>query len=66
MEILFGERIMKRSDVNQLILEGMEFMQGRGFCLPPFWRLKGPECRQITDAQEVRGSKKYPEGVIDE
>jgi len=49
---------MKRSEINRILKEGIDFLQSRGFHLPPFahwtpeeWRLKGPECRQITDAQ---------------
>jgi D-lyxose ketol-isomerase len=49
---------MKRSEINRILKEGMEFIENRGFPLPPFahwtpeeWKLKGPECRQITEVQ---------------
>jgi D-lyxose ketol-isomerase len=49
---------MKRSEINSLIAQAKSFMEQRGFALPPFafwsaadWSKKGPECREIAEAQ---------------
>lgn len=47
---------MKRSELNRIVNNGMEFVQRMGFKLPPFaywslddWRTKGPEYDEIKD-----------------
>ena len=49
---------MKRSEINAIIRQSLEFLNCRQFSLPPFavwtpgeWRRKGPECRDIVDQQ---------------
>ena len=49
---------MKRSEINELIRDAKAFMREHQFALPAFafwspedWRGKGPECREIVDAQ---------------
>ena len=47
---------MKRSEINRIIREAMEFIKGFSFALPPFadwtpenWQTKGHECDEIRD-----------------
>jgi D-lyxose ketol-isomerase len=47
---------MKRSEINQIILEAEQFIARQGFHLPPFarwtpsdWKSKGSEIREITE-----------------
>ena len=47
---------MKRSEINALMKESVEFISGRAFSLPPFafwspaeWKTKGPEADEIRD-----------------
>ncbi|NLO74493.1 MAG: D-lyxose/D-mannose family sugar isomerase, partial [candidate division WS1 bacterium] len=47
---------MKRSEINQIIREGLEFCQEMKFCLPPFalwtpedWTTRGHEYDEIRD-----------------
>jgi D-lyxose ketol-isomerase len=49
---------MKRSEINTLICDALTFLRGMNFSLPPFalwtpaeWHDKGPEVREIVDAQ---------------
>ena len=49
---------MKRSEINDLMREAIDFIQTRGFYLPPFafwspevWMKKGEEVREIVDRQ---------------
>ena len=49
---------MKRSEINELIRGAREFMSQHQFALPAFgnwspseWQAKGPECREIVQAQ---------------
>jgi len=49
---------MKRSEINNIMREGLVFLGELKFILPPFatwsvadWRSKGPECREIVDQQ---------------
>jgi D-lyxose ketol-isomerase len=49
---------MKRSEINGLMREAIDFIQKRGFYLPPFafwspevWKTKGEEVREIVDRQ---------------
>ncbi len=49
---------MKRSEINAIIRQSMEFLESMNFKLPPFahwtpdeWRRKGPECRDIVEQQ---------------
>jgi D-lyxose ketol-isomerase len=49
---------MKRSEINGLMREAIDFIQKRGFYLPPFafwspevWKTKGAEVREIVDRQ---------------
>ncbi len=49
---------MKRSEINALMHEAIDFIQKRGFYLPPFafwspevWKTKGEEVREIVDRQ---------------
>ena len=49
---------MKRSEINTIMRESLEFLGRMKFLLPPFatwtpadWRRKGPECREIVDRQ---------------
>ena len=49
---------MKRSEINAIMREALDFLRQAQFLLPPFatwtpaeWRRKGPECREIHDQQ---------------
>jgi D-lyxose ketol-isomerase len=49
---------MKRSEINAIMRDSLEFLRDCKFLLPPFatwspaqWRAKGPECREIVDQQ---------------
>jgi D-lyxose ketol-isomerase len=49
---------MKRSDINRIMRDSLEFLAERRFLLPPFatwtpsdWRSKGVECREIVEQQ---------------
>ncbi len=49
---------MKRSEINAIMRDSLEFLSRHQFLLPPFarwtpteWRAKGPECREIIDQQ---------------
>lgn len=49
---------MKRSEINTILGKVIAFLEERKFLLPPFaawspeeWRAKGPECREIVEAQ---------------
>jgi hypothetical protein len=49
---------MKRSEINNIIRQGNDFIRQRGFYLPPFaywsaadWRSKGEEAREIVENQ---------------
>ena len=49
---------MKRSEINQLMQESIDFIQKRSFYLPPFafwgpdvWKAKGEEVREIVERQ---------------
>ncbi len=49
---------MKRSEINAIMRESLAFLRDKQFLLPPFatwtaeaWRAKGPDCREIIDAQ---------------
>lgn len=49
---------MKRSEINHILRESLDFLQRMHFLLPPFahwtpdeWRTKGPECREIVEHQ---------------
>ena len=49
---------MKRSEINSLMGQAIDFIQKRGFYLPPFafwtpeiWKAKGEEVREIVDRQ---------------
>jgi D-lyxose ketol-isomerase len=49
---------MKRSEINRIMQEGLEFLDAMKFKLPPFatwtpkqWKDKGAECREIVEQQ---------------
>ena len=49
---------MKRSEINAIMRKALGFLAEHKFLLPPFahwslpdWRTKGPECREIVEAQ---------------
>ncbi len=49
---------MKRSEINAIMKDSLDFLRAMKFLLPPFatwtpdaWRTKGPECREIIDQQ---------------
>jgi D-lyxose ketol-isomerase len=49
---------MKRSEINAIMRDGLDFLQRMNFLMPPFahwsaadWKRKGPECRDIIDQQ---------------
>ena len=49
---------MKRSEINDIMREGLTFLKKMNFLMPPFthwspadWKRKGPECRDIIDQQ---------------
>ncbi|NIM95360.1 MAG: D-lyxose/D-mannose family sugar isomerase [Anaerolineales bacterium] len=49
---------MKRSEINEFIQDAIDFIEGKGFYLPPFahwkladWQSKGEEIREIIDNQ---------------
>jgi len=49
---------MKRSEINRIMRQALVFLEERQFLLPPFarwtpedWRSRGPECREIAEAQ---------------
>ena len=49
---------MKRSEINAIMRKALRFLEQQKFFLPPFahwspeaWRAKGPECREIVQAQ---------------
>lgn len=49
---------MKRSEINSIMKESLEFLKEMNFLLPPFahwtpeeWKSKGPECKEIIDQQ---------------
>jgi D-lyxose ketol-isomerase len=49
---------MKRSEINTIMKQSLNFLRARQFLLPPFatwtpaeWRRKGPECREIVEQQ---------------
>lgn len=49
---------MKRSEINTIMRESLDFLQHRKFYLPPFatwtpeeWKRKGPECSEIVEQQ---------------
>lgn len=49
---------MKRSEINEIMRDALDFLAEQKFLLPPFaswtpdeWRSKGPECREIIDQQ---------------
>lgn len=49
---------MKRSEINDIMREGLTFLKKMNFLMPPFahwspadWQRKGPECRDIIDQQ---------------
>ena len=49
---------MKRSEINAIMQESLEFLRQMRFRLPPFatwtpadWRRKGPDCHEIIDQQ---------------
>jgi D-lyxose ketol-isomerase len=49
---------MKRSEINAIMMQGVDLLRRMNFLLPPFafwspeiWRQQGPECRAIVQAQ---------------
>ena len=49
---------MKRSEINTVMQDSIIFLNKMNFLLPPFatwtpeaWKTKGPECREIVEAQ---------------
>jgi D-lyxose ketol-isomerase len=49
---------MKRSEINNIMRKALGFLEKQKFLLPPFahwspakWQAKGPECREIVEAQ---------------
>ena len=49
---------MKRSEINTIMRESLDFMKRMNFFLPPFaswipeeWKKKGPECSEIIEQQ---------------
>jgi hypothetical protein len=49
---------MKRSEINAIMRKALRFLEQQNFLLPPFahwspadWEARGPECREIVDAQ---------------
>ena len=49
---------MKRSEINKIMRESLEFLKEMHFFLPPFatwtpedWKNKGPECGEIIEQQ---------------